>query len=266
MAHLPAAQPAAARGPGAMNADPAALEPLPREAVARLERVTTATISMQLLKRGIRRVWMQGPRPLTADTPRISGEAFTLRFIPMREDISTLESYQAPGSLREAMEAMPAGRLVVIDARGERGCGTLGDILVARLKVRGAKGVVSDGAMRDVTDIEAVGLPVYCSGPTAPPSITGLYFAGWDVPIGCGGIAVLPGDVVVADADGAVVVPRALADEVGRDAVEQERFERYAQMRVRAGAPVLGLYPPNEQTLADYEAWRAAGEPDESEA
>ncbi len=266
MADLPAAQPAAARGPAAMSTDPAAIEPLPREVVARLETVTTATISMQLLKRGIRRVWMQGPRPLTAGTPRVAGEAFTLRFVPMREDIATLESYQAPGSLREAIEAMPPGRLVVIDARGEQGCGTLGDILVARLKVCGARGVVSDGAMRDVADIEAVGLPVYCSGPTAPPSITGLYFAGWELPIGCGGVAVLPGDVVVADTDGAVVVPRALAEEVGRDAVEQERFERYAQMRVRRGAPVLGLYPPNEQTLADYEAWRAAGEPDESEA
>lgn len=231
-------------------------------ALERLASVSAATISMQLLKRGIRRVWMDGPRPMTPGTPRIVGEAFTLRFIPMREDIATLESYRAAGSLREAIEAMPPERVVVIEARGERGCGTLGDILVARLKVRGARGVVSDGAMRDVAEVRAVGLPIYCNGAAAPPSITELFFAGWALPIGCGGAAVLPGDVVVADEDGAVVVPRALAEEVAQDAPEQERFERFVQIRVQQGAPVLGLYPPNDQTLADYEAWLAAGEPE----
>ncbi len=243
-----------------------ALEPLPRELLERLERVTTATLTMQLLKRGIRHSWMRGPRALFPQTPKIVGEAYTMRFIPMREDLATPETYAKAGSIREAIEAMPPGRVVVIDSHGEQGCATLGDILAARLKALGAIGVVSDGPMRDVAEIRPLDLPIYCNGAAAPPSITGLLFAGWEQHIGCGGVAVLPGDVVVADADGAVVVPRALADEVGRDAIEQERFERFAQMRVKQGAPVLGLYPPNERTLADYEAWRAAGEPDESEA
>ena len=181
----------------------------------------------------------------------------------MREDISTRESYARAGSLREAIESFPAAAVAVIDARGELGCATLGDILAARLKARGCAGVVSDGAMRDVAEMRAVGLPVFCNGVAAPPSIAGLHFIDWQLPIGCGGVAVFPGDVVVADEDGAVVVPRALATEIAADAPEQERFERFAQMRVMQGAPVAGLYPPNEDSQAAYERWCAAGEPDD---
>jgi len=227
-----------------------------------LAEVSVATINMQLLKRGIRRSWMAGPKSLGPGVPKIVGEAYTLRFIPMREDLATLEAYAKPDSIRAAIEAMPPDRIVVIDSHGEQGCATLGDILVGRLKARGALGVVSDGPMRDVADIRKVGLPVYCSGAAAPPSITGLLFVGWEQPIGCGGAAVYPGDVIVGDEDGVVVVPRALAAEVARDAPEQERFERFAQREVAKGASVIGLYPPNEDTLAAYQAWLDAGEPE----
>ena len=235
---------------------------LSSETQARLASVTAATVSMQLLKRGIRNSWMRGPMPIARDQPRVVGPAFTFRFLPLREDLSTLESYGKPTSIRAAIEAMPAGAVIVIDARGEQGAATLGDLLVARIKMRGGLAVVSDGPMRDMAEIRKVGLPLFCTGATAPPSIARLTFADWQQPIGCGGVAVLPGDVIVGDEDGVVVLPQALADEVARDAVEQERFERFAQMKILTGAPVAGLYPPNEETQAAYQAWCAAGEPE----
>lgn len=244
-----------------MTADTLALPALEPETIERLRSVSTATLTMQLIVRGVRRSWIAGTRPLFPDTPRIAGPAFTLRFIPMREDVATRESYARPGSLREAIEAAPAGAVATIEARGDTGCGTLGDILAERLRAVGCAGAVSDGAMRDIADMRAVGLPIFCNGVAAPPSITGLHFVDWELPIGCGGVAVFPGDVVVADEDGAVVVPRAMAAEVAADALEQDRFERFVQMRVAAGVPALGLYPPNEATQAAYARWREAGEP-----
>ena len=242
-----------------MNALSGSRHVLSSETLSRFKSVSTATVSMQLLKRGIRRSWMSGPvsihAPGHAASGRIAGEAFTMRFLPLREDLGTLESYARDGSIRDAIEAVPADAVVVIDARGGAGCGTLGDILVGRLKVIGAAGVVSDGPVRDIAAVRDVGLPVYCCGAAAPPSIAGLVFAGWQEPIGCGGAAVLPGDIIVADQDGAVVVPRDLADGVAESGLEQERFEAFVQERVAAGAPVKGLYPPDDDTLKDYEAW-----------
>ena len=175
--------------------------------------------------------------------------------MPLREDLSTLESYSQPVSIRQAIEQVTPGQVVVIDAGGALGCGTLGDILMARLQARGCAGVVTDGALRDIAGIREVGLPAFCAGAAAPPSVGGLAFAGWQETIGCGGVAVVPGDIIVADEDGAVVVPRALADELAPDALEQERYETFAQERVRSGAPVIGLYPATEESLAEYEAW-----------
>ena len=232
------------------------------ETLETLRGVTAATVSMQLLKRGIRNCWMRGPLPIDRDQPRIVGPAFTFRFLPLREDLSTLESYAKPTSIRAAIEDLPAGAVAVIDARGEQGAATLGDLLVARIKMRGGLAVVSDGPMRDMAEIRKLGFPLFCTGATAPPSIARLTFAGWQEPIGCGGVAVIPGDVIIGDEDGVVVLPRALADEVARDAVVQERFERFAQMKILAGAPVAGLYPPNEETQAAYQAWCEAGEPE----
>ena len=205
---------------------------------------------------------MAGPRPLDSAHARFVGEAFTLSFLPLREDLATLESYQQPGALREAIEAMPPGRVAVIDARGDTGCGTLGDILLLRMCQLGVVAAVSDGAVRDVRGCRAVGLPVFCAGFAAPASIGGLVFAGWEQPIGCGGVTVLPGDVVVGDEDGVVAIPRYLADEVAEAGEEQERFERFVIHRVGQNEPLVGLYPPDEATLAAYRAWLDAGEPE----
>ncbi len=225
-----------------------------------LASVSTATLSMQLLKRGIRNASMIGPRPLDPKGPRVAGPAYTLRFLPGREDLATLESYAGPGAIRQAIEAVPAGAFVVIDARGEQGAGPLGDIFVARLKALGAVAAVSDGPIRDLAETRPLGFPLFCTGAVAPPSIARLTFADWQVPVGCGKVAVIPEDILVGDEDGVVVVPRGLAEEVARDAVEQERFERFVQMRVKRGAPLPGLYPPSEETLAAYEAWLESGE------
>ena len=232
------------------------------DTLTRLGQVTTATLSMQLLKRGVRRVWMKGPRPLDPDLSKFVGEAFTLGFLPLREDLGTPESYAQPGSLREAIEDMPANKVAVIDARGAQGAGTLGDILLLRMRQRGTIAAVSDGAMRDVVGVRAVGLPVFCSGATAPPSIGELVFAGWECPVACGGVTVLPGDIVVGDDDGVIVIPRHLADEVVEAAEEQERFERFVLYQVGRGAPVLGLYPPDEDALKVYQAWLDDGAPE----
>jgi regulator of RNase E activity RraA len=231
-----------------------------QEVIEVLASVSTATLSMQLVKRGLRNASMIGPRPLDPSRPRVAGPAFTMRFLPLREDLATPESYAKTGSMREAIEAVPSGAFVAIDARGEPNAGTLGDILAARLQARGAVAAVSDGPMRDVAEIRPLGFPVFCTGAVAPPSIARLTFADWQVPVGCGNVAVIPGDVLVGDEDGVVVVPRALAAEVARDAVEQERFERFVQMKVKQNASVQGLYPPNEETLAAYRAWIEAGQ------
>ena len=182
--------------------------------------------------------------------------------MPGREDLSGPESYARSPSFRDAIEAAPAGSVVVIDGCGNRCGATLGDILVARLAHKAVAAAVTDAPVRDVDEIRAVGLPVLSAGVAAPPSIIGLAFAGFGDIIGCGGVAVRPGDVMVCDNDGAVVVPIELAAAVAEAGVEQERFERFVQQRVKAGASVLGLYPPEAAALAAYEEWIAAGEPD----
>ena len=177
--------------------------------------------------------------------------------MPGREDVSTRESYAAPNSLRDAIEAMPAGVVAVIDSRGEQGAGTLGDILAGRMKRRGVAGIVSDGPMRDVAGIRAVDIPVWCSGAAAPPSIAALLFIGWQEPVGCGGVAVFPDDIIVADDDGAVVLPRALAAEIAKDSAEQEALEAWILAEIERGEPVKGLYPPNEAALARYRSTKS---------
>jgi len=233
------------------------------ESLTLLKGVSTATVTMQLLKRGIRACSMVGPRPFSGTEERLVGPAYTLRCAPMREDISTPAFLGADDNAQKiAIEEIPAGHVLVIDGRGETRSGVLGDILVARLKVRGVAGVVSDSGMRDAAGVIPVGLPIYCAGAVAPPNITWLTPADRQVRIGCGGVLVDPGDIIVADGDGAVVIPRDLANDVARDGAEQERFERFVQLRVNKGHPTKGLYPPNEESLAAYREWLDAGEPE----
>ena len=221
-----------------------------------LRGVSTATLTTVLLKRGLRNVWVRGARPLSPGQPRIVGRAFTLRFVPAREDLATPESWSSPISTRAAIEAMPEGCIAVVDAMGVKDAGIFGDILCERIKRRGVAALVTDGVVRDVAGVRATGLPVWCDGAAAPPSVAGLTFVGWQEPIGCGGVAIFPDDVIVVDDDGAVVVPQALAETVAAEAEEQERFETWVFGEVQAGASLPGLYPANAETRARYEAFR----------
>ena len=220
-----------------------------------LSGVSTATLTTVLLKQGLRRVWLRGPAPLRPGQQRLVGPAFTLRFVPAREDLATPESWSSPRSTRAAIEAMPAGCVAVVDAMGVTDAGIFGDILCARMARRGVAGLVTDGVVRDLAGVLATGLAVWCRGAAAPPSVAGLTFVDWQQPIGCGGVAVIPDDVVVADQDGAVVIPQALAGAVAAAAVEQERLEGWIMAEVEHGLPLPGLYPPDAETRARYEAW-----------
>ncbi len=229
------------------------LEPQVMEA---LRGVSTATITTVLLKKGLRNVWMRRVRSLRPEAPRLVGPAFTLRFIPAREDLATPESWSSPRSTRAAIEDMPAGCIAVVDAMGSTDSGIFGDILCARMARRGVAALVTDGAVRDVAGVLGTGLPVWCGGVAAPPSVAALMFVGWGEPVGCGGCAVFPDDVMVADADGTVVIPRALAAEVAEAGVDQERMESWIMREVEQGARLPGLYPPDAATRARYEAGR----------
>ena len=230
-----------------------------RGIVDALAGVTTATLTTLLLKKGLRNVWMRGTRPLQPGQPRVVGRTFTLRFVPAREDLATPESWSSPVSTRAAIEAMPAGCVAVAGAAGCTDAGIFGDILCARIGKRAVAGLVTDGVVRDGAGVRATGLPVWCQGIAAPPSVAGLTFVGWQEPIGCGGVAVFPDDLVVADGDGAVVIPAALVDDMAAAGPEQEHLEEWIMAEVEAGAALPGLYPPNDENRARYEASRRAG-------
>lgn len=225
--------------------------------VAALSGVSTATLTTVLLKKGLRNTWMRGTRPLRAGQPRRVGRAFTLRFVPAREDLATPESWASPVSTRAAIEAMPEGCIAVVDAMGVTDAGIFGDILCARMSKRGVAALVTDGVVRDGAGVAGTGLPVWCQGVAAPPSVAGLTFVGWQQPIACGGVAVFPDDVVVADDDGATLIPAALLAEVVAQAVEQERFEAWIMGEVERGAALPGLYPPDAANRARYDASRS---------
>ena len=218
-----------------------------------LEKIATATITTVLLKKGLRNVWMRGTKPLKAGQPRLVGEAFTLRFVPAREDLATPESWSSPISTRAAIEAMPEGCIAVVDAMGVTDAGIFGDILCARMAKRKVAGLVSDGVIRDYSGVMSTGLPIWCQGVAAPASVTGLTFVNWQEPIACGGVAVFPGDIVVVDDDGAVLIPKAFLEDVLKAAPEQERMEAWIMEEVGKGVPLPGLYPMNAETKARYE-------------
>ena len=241
---------------------PPMTDPIPMqldpEAIDVLSQVTTATLTTILLKKGLRNTWLRGTQPLRPGQPRVVGRAFTLRFVPAREDLATPESWASPISTRAAIEDMPAGCVAVVDAMGVTDAGIFGDILCARMAKRGVAALVSDGVVRARAGGLATGLPVWCRGAAAPPSVAGLTFVGWQQPIACGGVAVFPGDVVVVDADGAVLVPSKLLGEVLQLAPEQERLEAGIMSEVERGAVLPGLYPPNAENLGRYRAQAAS--------
>jgi regulator of RNase E activity RraA len=220
-----------------------------------LKPVSTATITTVLIKHGLRRVWIRGTRPIRSGQPRIVGRAFTLRFIPAREDLATHSSWSSPRSTRAAIEEAAPGSVMVAGAMGVTDAGIFGDILCERMKQRGMAGLVTDGVVRDMAGVLRTGLPVWCQGAAAPPSVSSLTFVNWQEPIGCGGVAVYPDDIVVVDDDGAVLIPAALVGDVVRAAPEQERMETWILDEVSNGAKLPGLYPPNEDNLKRYKDW-----------
>ena len=227
------------------------------EIVRTLQKVSTATLTTILLKKGLRNVWLRGTKPVRPGQPRLVGKAFTLRFVPAREDLATPESWSKPISTRGAIEAMPEGVIAVADAMGVLDAGIFGDILCARLMKRGVTALVTDGVMRDIEGVLGTGLPIWCEGTAAPPSVAGLTFVGWNEPIACGGVAVFPDDIIVVDQDGAVVIPAAYLDIILAEAPEQERMEAWIMTEVDRGVPLPGLYPMNADTKARYEAFKA---------
>ena len=196
-----------------MGVDPLPLDPA---IVRTLEGVTTATLTTVLLKKGLRNVWIRGTKPLLPGLPRKVGRAFTLRFVPAREDLATPASWGSPISTRAAIEAMPEGCIAVVDSMRTTDAGIFGDILCARMQKRGVAALVTDGVVRDLDGVLRTGLPVWCQGTAAPASVNGMTFVSWQEPIGCGGVAVFPNDVVVVDTDGAVLIPAAFLDDVIR--------------------------------------------------
>jgi regulator of RNase E activity RraA len=230
------------------------------ETLEHLRLVSTATLTTQLFKRGLRNAFMQGVRPLGRYNANLVGHAFTLRNIPAREDLDGIAVFADPEHpQRAAIEMTPAGHVLVIDCRGNTRAACAGQILVTRLMKRGVAGLISDGGIRDAGPIGEMGqFPVYCAGPSAPLNLAQHHAVESNVPIGCGGVAVYPGDLVVGDRDGVVVIPASMAEEVAIEATEQEEIEKFLLQRVEEGASLRGTYPPNEATRAAFQRWRSA--------
>jgi regulator of RNase E activity RraA len=224
----------------------------------KLMGVSTATLCTALFKRGLRHQFIQGVLPLNPGLPNMVGPAYTLRYIPAREDLNDISVFKDRAHpQRKAVEECPAGAVLVIDSRKDARAASAGGILVARLMVRGVAGVVTDGGFRDSPDIARYAMPAYHSRPSAPTNLTLHQAIAINEPIGCGDAPVFPGDIVVGDAEGVIVIPAHLADEIASEAVEMTVFEDYVQDRVMGGRSVLGLYPPTDADVAaDFAAWR----------
>ncbi|RZI99189.1 MAG: ribonuclease activity regulator RraA [Rubrivivax sp.] len=226
----------------------------------KLMGVSTATLCTALFKRGLKNQFIQGVLPLNPGLPNMVGPAYTLRYIPAREDLNGIEVFKdRKHPQRVAVEECPEGAVLVIDSRKDARAASAGGILVARLMVRGAAGVVTDGGFRDSPDIAKYTMPAYHSRPSAPTNLTLHQAIALNEPIGCGDAPVFPGDIVVGDAEGVIVIPAHLADDIANEAVEMTVFEDFVQDTVMAGRSVLGLYPPTDPDVAGlFSTWRAA--------
>ncbi|KEJ94644.1 Regulator of RNase E activity RraA [Pseudosulfitobacter pseudonitzschiae] len=225
---------------------------------AQLKRTGTASIATQLYKRGLRNQFIQGVVPVSPKAERMVGQAFTLRYIPAREDRNQLDVFRnADHPQRVAVETCPEGHVLVMDARQDSTAATAGSILVTRMAVRGCAGVVTDGGLRDAAGIGALDMPAFHARASAPTNLTKHEALDINVPIGCGGVAVFPGDVIVGDGDGVMVIPAHLADEIAEVCAGMEAFEDFVLEEVLAGAPIIGLYPCTlEENQKKFDAWR----------
>lgn len=232
------------------------LSPANRE---KLAHVSAATLTTVLFKHGLRNTFIQGVGLINPAAPRMVGEAYTLRTVPAREDLDHLGILDDPEHpQRKAVETMPPGRVLVIDSRKDRTAASAGDILVARLYKRGAAGVVTDGGFRDTPVIAELPFPAYHAGPAAPLSLVRHHMVEANVPIGCGDVAVYPGDIVVGDGEGVVVIPAALANDVAEAAFAQTAYEDFVQEEVMGGRSIIGLYPATARSRQEFEAWQKA--------
>lgn len=233
--------------------------PLAPDTLDRLRQISTPTLTTQLFKLGFRRRFLHGVRPLCPGVGMV-GEAVTVRFAPAREDLATTDALADPAyPQRRAIEEIEPGQVLVVDCRGVAEAAAAGDILIARLQARGAAGFVADGGVRDYPAVQALGFPVYALGPSAPAHLVRHLAVDVNRPIGCAEVLVVPGDIMVGDAEGVVCIPRGVADAVAADGLEQELLEAFVLDKIRKGAPLPGTYPPGAATRAEFEAWRRAG-------
>lgn len=230
--------------------------PLDAESEQRLKRVTTSTLAAVLAKKGYADLFMPGLARVAGTQPMV-GLALTLRLLPDRPDGAIGPEDNARNPQRVAVEGVRTGDIVVVDARNDNRSGVLGDVLATRMATLGCAGIVTDGSMRDVAQLESVGLPMYCAGTHGAASPSLHSYADVNLPVSCAGARINPGDVIVGDADGVVVIPRHLAEEVARDAAEQEDMENWVLSRIKEGASSVDYYPPNAERRAEYEAWKA---------
>jgi regulator of RNase E activity RraA len=231
---------------------------LTEQCKTKLQSISTATLNAVLFKRGLRNTYIRGIHLINPAAPRMIGAAYTLRYIPAREDLDHTDSFEnLCHPQRKAVEECPPGSVLVMDAREDSSAASAGCILLTRLMKRGCAGVVTDGGFRDTPAIAQLPFPSYHTRPAAPASLVRHHAVDLNMPIGCGGVPVFPGDIVVGDAEGVVVIPRAISPIVVQEAYEQTRFEDFVQKRVEEGSTIMGLYPPSAATLEDYERWRA---------
>jgi len=223
-----------------------------------LRQTSTASIATMLYKRGLRNQYVQGVSRLNASAPRMVGPAYTLRYIPAREDLNPITVFRDPKHpQRVAVEEIPSGHVLIMDCRQDASAASAGSILATRLEIRGCAGIVTDGGLRDAEEIGALDMPSFCTKPSAPTNLTKHQALDINVPIGCGGVAVFPDDIAVGDKDGVVIIPAHLADEIALEAKGMEKFEAWVVDQVKSGRSILGLYPPNEATRAEFEAYAA---------
>jgi regulator of RNase E activity RraA len=224
----------------------------------RLQGVSTATLTTALFKRGFRNVFIQGPRPINPAAARMVGLAYTLRYIPAREDLDHLGVFaDRTHPQRKGVEEIPPGHVMVIDSRNDPRAASAGGILITRMMKRGAAGVVTDGGFRDSPELATLDFPVYAVRPSAPTNLILHHAADLNLPIGCGGVAVFPGDTILGDGEGVVVIPAHVVTEVAAEAVAMTLFEDWVLAQVQGGRSTFGLYPPDEATRAEFEAWKA---------
>lgn len=232
-------------------------ETIPGEIMESLRTVSTATLTTALFKRGFRNTYIQGIRLLNRSAPRMVGPAFTLRYIPAREDIDHLGVFQDPDHpQRRGVEELPAGHVMVVDSRKDGRAASAGGILLTRLMMRGAAGFVTDGGLRDTPDIRELALPAYCAGAAAPTNLIHHHAVDLNVPIACGDVPIYPGDLMVGDEEGVVAIPRHVVADVTEEAVEMTAFEGWVEDRVKEGRSIIGLYPPSGDSRREYERFR----------